>query len=347
MHYSPKEELSLKQATLHQLKVFEAVARHNSFTRAAEELFLTQPTVSMQVKQLTRAVGVSLFDQVGKRLYLTQAGEELVKTCRAIFENLEKFEMTVADLQGLKQGRLRVAVITTAKYFIPRLLGPFCRRYPGIDVSLQVTNHEHIIGRLNDNADDLYVMSQLPDYLDITYEAIMENPLVVIAPADHPLANETNIPLERLGDEPFIMREPGSGTRKAVQELFDARDITLKVQLDLGSNEAIKQAIAGGLGISVLSRHTLALEGICNELTILDVEEFPIERYWYAVYPNGKQLSVVARTFLDYLLTEGKDFAQKTAPRRTSAQTQAKETPPPSDANSEDQGHPVNHPPAS
>ncbi|MEQ9480816.1 LysR substrate-binding domain-containing protein [Coleofasciculus sp. F4-SAH-05] len=306
----------MKQATLHQLKVFEAVARHNSFTRAAEELFLTQPTVSMQVKQLTRAVGVPLFDQVGKRLYLTQAGEELVKTSRAIFESLDQFEMTVADLQGLKQGRLRVSVITTAKYFIPRLLGPFCRRYPGIDVSLQVTNHEYILGRLNDNADDLYVMSQLPD-LDITYEAILDNPLVVIAPSDHPLVNETNIPMERLAEEPFIMREPGSGTRKAVQELFDSHDIELKVQLDLGSNEAIKQAIAGGLGISVLSRHTLALEGICNQLTILDVEEFPIERYWYAVYPNGKQLSVVARTFLDYLLTEGKDFAQKTALRRT------------------------------
>jgi DNA-binding transcriptional LysR family regulator len=336
----------LKQATLHQLKVFEAVARHNSFTRAAEELFLTQPTVSMQVKQLTRAVGVPLFDQVGKRLYLTQAGEELVKTCRAIFDHLDQFEMTVADLQGLKQGRLRVAVITTAKYFIPRLLGPFCRRYPGIDVSLQVTNHEHIINRLNDNADDLYVMSQLPE-LDITYEAILDNPLVVIAPSDHPLVNETNIPLERLAEEPFIMREPGSGTRKAVQELFDARDINLKVQLDLGSNEAIKQAIAGGLGISVLSRHTLALEGICNQLTILDVEEFPIERYWYAVYPNGKQLSVVARTFLDYLLTEGKDFAQKTALRRPLPPSPSNGNLSPSAANSEDQGHPADHPPAS
>lgn len=336
----------MKQATLHQLKVFEAVARHNSFTRAAEELFLTQPTVSMQVKQLTRAVGVPLFDQVGKRLYLTQAGEELVKTCRAIFENLEQFEMTVADLQGLKQGRLRVSVITTAKYFIPRLLGPFCRRYPGIDVSLQVTNHEFILNRLNDNADDLYVMSQLPD-LDITYEAILDNPLVVIAPSDHPLVNETNIPLERLAEEPFIMREPGSGTRKAVQELFDSRDIELKVQLDLGSNEAIKQAIAGGLGISVLSRHTLALEGICNQLTILDVEEFPIERYWYAVYPNGKQLSIVARTFLDYLLTEGKDFAQKTALRQTLPRSQSNGTPLPSAANSGDQGHPADHPPAS
>lgn len=306
----------MKQSTLHQLKVFEAVARHNSFTRAAEELFLTQPTVSMQVKQLTKAVGMPLFDQVGKRLYLTQAGEELVKTCREVFEKLDQFEMTIADLKGLKQGRLRLAVITTAKYFVPRLLGPFCKRYPGIDVSLQVTNHEHILNRLSENLDDLYVMSQLPDSIEVTYKRILDNPLVVLAPANHPLAQEKNIPIERIAAEPFIMREPGSGTRKAVQTLFDEHKLSLKVQLDLGSNEAIKQAIAGGLGISILSLHTIALEGPSSQLTVLDAQHFPIERYWYAIYPNGKQLSIVARTFLDYLLTEGKQVAEQTSGRK-------------------------------
>lgn len=308
----------MKQSTLHQLKVFEAVARHNSFTRAAEELFLTQPTVSMQVKQLTKAVGMPLFDQVGKRLYLTQAGEELVKTCREVFEKLDQFEMTIADLKGLKQGRLRLAVITTAKYFVPRLLGPFCKRFPGIDVSLQVTNHEHILNRLNENLDDLYVMSQLPDSIEVTYKRILDNPLVVLAPANHPLAQEKNIPIERIAAEPFIMREPGSGTRKAVQALFDEHKLSLKVQLDLGSNEAIKQAIAGGLGISILSLHTIALEGPSSQLAVLDAQHFPIERYWYAIYPNGKQLSIVARTFLDYLLTEGKQVAEQTAGRKVS-----------------------------
>lgn len=308
----------MKQSTLHQLKVFEAVARHNSFTRAAEELFLTQPTVSMQVKQLTKAVGMPLFDQVGKRLYLTQAGEELVKTCREVFEKLDQFEMTIADLKGLKQGRLRLAVITTAKYFVPRLLGPFCKRYPGIDVSLQVTNHEHILNRLSENLDDLYVMSQLPDSIEVTYKRILDNPLVVLAPANHPLAQEKNIPIERIAAEPFIMREPGSGTRKAVQTLFDEHKLSLKVQLDLGSNEAIKQAIAGGLGISILSLHTIALEGPSSQLTVLDAQHFPIERYWYAIYPNGKQLSIVARTFLDYLLTEGKQVAEQTSGRKVS-----------------------------
>ena len=308
----------MKQSTLHQLKVFEAVARHNSFTRAAEELFLTQPTVSMQVKQLTKAVGMPLFDQVGKRLYLTQAGEELVKTCREVFEKLDQFEMTIADLKGLKQGRLRLAVITTAKYFVPRLLGPFCKRYPGIDVSLQVTNHEHILNRLGENLDDLYVMSQLPESIEVTYKRILDNPLVVLAPANHPLAQEKNIPIERIAAEPFIMREPGSGTRKAVQSLFDEHKLSLKVQLDLGSNEAIKQAIAGGLGISILSLHTIALEGPSSQLTVLDAQHFPIERYWYAIYPNGKQLSIVARTFLDYLLTEGKQVAEQTSGRKVS-----------------------------
>jgi DNA-binding transcriptional LysR family regulator len=336
----------MKQATLHQLKVFEAVARHNSFTRAAEELFLTQPTVSMQVKQLTKAVGMPLFDQVGKRMSLTQAGEELLKTCRQIFDHLDQFEMTVADLKGLKQGRLRVAVITTAKYFVPRLLGPFCQRYPGIDVSLQVTNHEYILNRLSENMDDLYVMSQLPENIEISSHPILENPLVVVAPSAHPLAKEKNISIARIGAEPFIMREPGSGTRKSVQTLFDEHKITLKVRLDLGSNEAIKQAIAGGLGISVLSAHTLALEGPQSNLTVLDVEKFPIDRYWYAVYPSGKQLSIVARAFLEYLLAEAKDVTDKTAAQTVSDLVHPSITES-SAEDSEDQAHLADHPPAS
>jgi LysR family transcriptional regulator, low CO2-responsive transcriptional regulator len=303
----------VKQATLHQLKVFEAAARNGSFTRAAEELFLTQPTVSMQVKQLTKAVGLPLFEQVGKRLYLTEAGRELFATCREIFEKIAQFEMTVADLKGLKQGKLRLAVITTAKYFVPRLLGPFCQLYPGIDISLQVTNHSGIVDRLKDNLDDLYIMSQLPEHLDIGFQPFLENPLVVLAPANHRLAGEKNISLQQLSEEPFILREPGSGTRTAVQKLFDEQGIKLKVKLELGSNEAIKQAIAGGLGLSVLSRHTILPESANSELTVLDVEYFPIERNWYMVYPAGKQMSVVARTYFDYLLNAAKQIVEQTS----------------------------------
>ncbi|MEC4813687.1 MAG: LysR substrate-binding domain-containing protein [Scytonema sp. PMC 1069.18] len=299
----------MNQATLHQLKVFEAAARHGSFTRAAEELFLTQPTVSMQIKQLTKSVGIPLFEQVGKRLYLTEAGRELYATCRQIFETIAQFEMKVADLKGLKQGQLRLAVITTAKYFIPRLLGPFCQLYPGIDIALQVTNHEGILERMTSNQDDLYIMSQVPEHLDVNYQAFLENPLVVLAPPNHPLAKEKNIPIQRLSGEPFIMREPGSGTRRAVQKLLDDHGVEVKVKLELGSNEAIKHAIAGGLGISVLSKHTLI---DATDLVVLDVEHFPIPRNWYMVYPAGKQLSIVARTYFEYLLEAAQQFADKT-----------------------------------
>ncbi|MBW4489262.1 MAG: LysR family transcriptional regulator [Trichocoleus desertorum ATA4-8-CV12] len=299
----------MRQITLHQLQVFEAAARHCSFTRAAEELFLTQPTISMQVKQLSQAIGLPLFEQVGKRLFLTDAGQELLVTCREIFERLSLLEMAVANMKGLKQGQLRLAVITTAKYVVPRLLGPFCQRYPGIDVSLKVTNHERVLERMTGNMDDLYIVSQPPEHLDLQSYAFVENPLVVLAPPNHPLAHAKHISLKQLAEEPFIMREPGSGTRKVVQELFDRYGIPIKVKLEIGSNEAIKQAIAGGLGISVLSLHSLNLEGNHGQFSILNVEHFPILRHWYVVYPTGKQLSVVAQTFFDYLQEEGKQIA--------------------------------------
>lgn len=303
----------MKQATLHQLRVFEAAARHRSFTRAAEELFLTQPSVSMQVKQLAKAVGLPLFEQVGKRLYLTEAGEELLLTCRDVFERLAQFEMTVANIQGLKQGQLRLTVVTTAKYIIPRLLGVFCQRYPGIDVALHVTNHEGLEDRLNQNLDDLYILSKLPETFEVTSYQFLDNPLVVLASSQHPLANEKNIPIEKLNNQPFIMREPGSGTRRAVKKMFEEHGVSVKVRMELGSNEAIKQAIAGGLGISVVSRHVLALEGSTRKLKILDVKGFPIERSWYVIHPKNKQISVIAEEFLSYLVDEGKEVVEATA----------------------------------
>jgi DNA-binding transcriptional LysR family regulator len=225
---------------------------------------------------------------VGKKVFLTDAGRELHKTCREIFKHFSHFEMAVADLKGLKQGTLRLAVVTTAKYFAPRLLGPFCQKYPGIQVSLKVSNRERVLERLADNQDDLYILGQPPEELDAVAEPFLDNPLVVLAPANHPLAGKKAIPLTRLAEEPFLLREPGSGTR-----------------MELGSNEAIKQAIVGGLGVSVLSRHTLTLDAPMRQLAILDVAGFPIERQWYVAYPAGKQLSIVARTFLDYLKLAG------------------------------------------
>ena len=291
-------------ATLHQLKVFETVARNGSFTRAAEELLITQPTVSSQVKQLTKSVGLPLFEQIGKSLYLTDAGRELLATCQDVFEKLNNFEIKIADLKGTKQGQLNLAVITTAKYFVPRLLGPFCQNYPGIDVALKVTNHQEIQQRMLDNRDDLYVVSNPNTDIDLTSKSFLNNPLVVVARKDHPLATKKNINLKELNDQPFIMREQGSGTRDAIYQLFAKHNISVKVKLELGSNEAIKQAISGGLGISILSEHCLISEGKSGELAVLNFQHFPIKRRWFVAHLSGKKLSVIAETFLNYLLEE-------------------------------------------
>ncbi len=291
----------MRHTTLRQLEVFAVIARLGSFTRAAEELHLSQPTVSMQIKKLSAAVGLPLFEQIGKKVYLTDAGRALQTFAREIFEQFTRFEMVTADMKGLKQGALRLGVITTAKYFIPRLLGSFCREYPGIEVSMKVSNRERIIERLMNNEDDLYILGQPPEEINAIAEPFLLNPLIVLAPADHPLARRKNISLQRLAEEPFLLREPGSGTRKATEQLFARHNLKIKMRMELGSNEAIKQAVLGGLGISVLSRHTLALDIPADQVVILDVVGFPIERHWYAAYPNGKQPSVVAKTFLDYL----------------------------------------------
>ena len=291
----------MRHSTFRQLELFEAIARLGSFTRAADELFLTQPTVSMQIKKLSDTVGMPLFEQVGKKIYLTDIGHELHRTCRGIFEHLSNFEMIAADMKGLKTGKLRLAVVTTAKYFAPRLLGTFCQQYPGVDASLIVSNRERILERLANNLDDLYIMGQPPVDADVIAEVFLENMLVVIAPANHALARKKKIPLERLAQEPFLLREPGSGTRIATERLFGELGLKLKMRMELGSNEAIKQAVIGGLGISVLSRHTLESDTPTKQFVVLDVKGFPIKRHWYFVYPAGKQLSIIARTFADHL----------------------------------------------
>jgi DNA-binding transcriptional LysR family regulator len=312
MVYRLSDSRLASHITLHQLQVFEVAARHGSYTRAAEELFLTQPTVSMQIKHLTKAIGIPLFEQVGKRLFLTQSGKELFATCQEIFGRISQFEMSVADMKGLKQGYLKVTVVTTAKYVIPRLLGPFCQRYPGVEIALTVTNHSGILERLAENKDDLYILSKVPDEPEVKAHPFLANPLVVLASHDHPLVNEKNIPIQKLADQPFITRESGSGTRGYVQTLFDEHKITPNIKIELSSNEAIKQAIAGGLGISVLSRHTISLEGASRQIAILDVENFPILCHWYVIHLASKQLSIVAQAFLEYLQTEGKQIAENT-----------------------------------
>lgn len=288
--------------SLRQLHIFEAVARHLSYTRAAEELHLTQPAVFTQVKQLEESVGLPLLERIGKQIYLTPAGGEVLATSRETVEAVERLEMRLADMQGLKKGKLRIAIVTTAKYLIPRLLGEFCTRYPGIEAALTVTNREKLLARLAENADDLVILGTPPEHLDVVARPIADNPLVVVARQDHPLAGRKKIPLKRIAEEPFILRELGSGTRLTIERHFASHGLSPRIRMELGSNEAIKQAIAGGLGISVLSGHSLALEGNQGPLQTLEVAGFPLMRKWYVSYPAGKHLSVVAEAFLAHLL---------------------------------------------
>ena len=301
-----------RHATFRQLQTFEAVARLGSFTRAAEELYLAQPTVSMQLKKLTDAIGLPLFEQHGIRIHLTDAGRELYGVCQEVFHALANFEMKVEDMKGLKRGSLRLGVISSAQYLAPYLLGQFHERHPGVDVSLSVTNRERLLERITAYMDDLYILGQPPPEIDVAAYPLVPNPLVVMASRDHPLVGERNIPLARLLEEHFILREPGSGTRAAVIRLFESKGLAPPIaKMELASNEAIKHVISANLGISVMSLHALALEGTDGPIAILDVQGFPIERHWYLVHPRDKNVSVIAKTFLTLVREQGQEIGEK------------------------------------
>ncbi|TQD34062.1 LysR substrate-binding domain-containing protein [Rhodobacter capsulatus] len=289
------------RCTLRQLQVFAAVARHKSYTRAAEELHLTQPAVFTQVKQLEDALGAVLLDRIGKRLFLTEAGQAVLATARETLEGIERLEMQLADLQGLRRGRLRLAIVSTAQYFLPRLLGAFCTENPGIEVALTVTNRQTVIARLAANEDDLCILGQPPEGLDVVARPIARNAILVLAPPGHPLAGVTAVPFAALAEAPFILREPGSGTRAAAEKFFAENGIRPQVRMELGSNEAIKAAVAAGLGLAILSQDTITLEAETGRLAVLDVQGFPLLRVWNVAYPRGKHLSVAARAFLAHL----------------------------------------------
>ena len=289
-----------RRISLRQLQVFEAVARLLSYTRAAEELHLSQPTVSMQIKKLESDIGLPLTEQIGKKISLTGSGNAMYQAANDILGTLGRFEMQVNDQKGLRTGQLRIAVVTTANYFAPRLLGKFCQKYPGINVALEVTNREHILERMANNVDDLYLIGKPPESTELDFQPYLNNPMVVVAPVNHRLAKKKSIPLTEIADELFIMREQGSGTRIAIEQKFADAGLTLRVRMELGNNESIKQGITGGLGIAVLSLHTLT-RGDMNELTVLDVEGFPISWQWYVGHPRGKRLSIIASTFISFM----------------------------------------------
>ncbi|MGH8670635.1 MAG: LysR family transcriptional regulator [Burkholderiales bacterium] len=290
--------------TLRQLRVFDAVARQLSFTRAARELHLTQPAVSMQIKQLEDRAGLALFEQIGKRIFLTEAGHEMQRYGRSIARQLDELGTVLDGLRGLKSGRLAISVASTANYFAPQLLAAFWRRFPAITVSLDVTNREALLRQLAENEVDMVIMGQPPQGLSLTLESFAENPLVVIAAPDHSLATARRIPLKRLQRETFLMREHGSGTRIAMERFFAHKGITLTTGTEMSSNEAIKQAVGAGMGLGIVSLHTLELELQAQRLKVLDVQGFPIVRHWYVVHPEDKRLSASGLAFKGFLLEE-------------------------------------------
>jgi len=291
--------------TLRQLTVFESVARNLSFTQAAEELFLSQPAVSMQIKQLEQNLDVILLDRVGKRVYLTETGREVKATSKRITEQLRELETALDNLKNLKAGKLHLAVASTANYFLPTILAVFKQRLPQISINLNVTNRKYLLAALDNNDVDLVIMGQPPEGLDLEAGVFALNPLVMVAHPDHELAGQAQIPLERLKDETFLVREQGSGTRIAMERFFHEHGVPMKTGMEAGSNEAIKQSIGAGLGLGLLSRDTLAMELRLNYLTILDVVDMPIIRKWHIVHRAGKRLSRSAAVFKEFLLREG------------------------------------------
>lgn len=294
--------MSLRHATLHQLRIFQAVAEHNSFARAAKALHLSPPTLSLQVKQLAETVGQPLFEQLGKKIYLTAAGKILSQASVDISQRMDLLSAELAALQGMERGSLKLAILTTVKYTVPKLLGGFCAAHPGIDVAMVVGNRESLLQRLASNQDDLYIMGQPPQQMNLVCENFADNPLVLVAPPNHPLVGKRRIEPTRLRQEPFILREPGSGTRLTMEQFFAEQGFSPINRLEVGSNEAIKQTVAGGLGLAVLSATTVVSELALGELVQLEVKGFPLIRRWYVVYSGGKRLSPAAQAFKQWLL---------------------------------------------
>ncbi len=288
--------------TFRQLRLFLALAETGSVSAAAKFMHVTQPTASMQLKDITESVGLPLYEVVGKKIYLTDMGKELAAIARAVAQSWDAFEQHVDAVKGLSRGKLKVAVVSTAKYFMPRLVGSFCKKYPEIDVSLQIINRDGVVQRLRDNMDDIYIMSKPPSDLDLADEVFMPNPIVVIASTSDPLVKRHSVSLNELSASRFILREKGSGTRMAGDQFFSKKKFRPNIRLELGSNEALKESVAGGLGLGLVSSH--ALHGHVKEhgVRIIDVEGFPLPSAWHIVHPASKKLSPLALEFKKHVL---------------------------------------------
>lgn len=304
--------MSLRHVTLRQLAVFEALARHRSFSAAARDLHLTQPAVSMQVRQLEGAAGVALVERIGKRIDLTEAGEELARCAREVQARLKDADDALGTLRGLRGGTLAIAVLSTAKYFAPRLLAEFRRRHPEINLRLAVNNREAVLRALSENRTDLAIMGQPPEGLALEARVFAPHPLAIIAPPAHPLARRKRLRLADLATENHLIREQGSGTRAAMERLFAQQGVRLRSSTEMSSNETIKQAVMAGMGIAFLSMHTIGLELKTRRLVTLPVAGTPVMRNWHVIHLTRKRLSPVAQTFKDFLLAEGAELVRRT-----------------------------------
>jgi DNA-binding transcriptional LysR family regulator len=290
--------------TLRQLQVFEKVASHLNYSRAAEELYLSQPAVSMQIKQIEGHIGLPLFEQMGKKIFLTDAGRELFPYARNIAQQLDELESVFDEMKGLGRGRLTLSVVNTANYFTPQLLAKFCQRHPNINVNLHVANRDAVLKQLADNCTDMAITGQPPKDLDLSAESFLDNPLVVIASPAHPLAALTHIKFTQLARETFLSREIGSGTRSAMERVFAKHGVQPRISMEMETNEAIKQAVQAGMGLGILSLHSIELELETRRLVVLDVEHFPLMRHWFVAHRNNKRLSTAASAFKEFLLYE-------------------------------------------
>jgi LysR family transcriptional regulator, low CO2-responsive transcriptional regulator len=298
---NPMNEAAAPRATLMQLRSFEAAARLGGIGRAAAALHLAQPTVSTQLRELAGAVGLTLFAPAGRGVQITPEGELLLAATREIFATWARFEEEAAALRGLARGRLRIAAVTTAEYFLPDLLGPFAKAHPGLDIELAVENRDAVVRRLAAGEDELAAMMLPPPELPLERWPFLENPLVVVAPRGHPLTLRKRLTLEHIVAEPLLAREAGSGTRRAVDQHLQQRGVSWPPRMALGSNEAIKHAVAAGLGLAVLSRHALGADPARDGLVELRVPGFPIRRMWHLVWRRDRRLSRPAEAFVAHL----------------------------------------------
>jgi DNA-binding transcriptional LysR family regulator len=290
--------------TLRQLQCFSAVARNLSFTRAAEELHLTQPAVSMQIRQLEQQAGLPLTEQLGKRIHLTEAGEEVYRYARAILQEVEELDGVLDELKGLAGGHLRIAAISSANYFAPRLLGTFHQRHPDVAVSINVTNQSRVVQQVIDNEVDMAIMGQPPDDTNLEAIAFMDNPLIIVASPTHKLASRKRIALHDLEKEVFLTREPGSGTRGAMLRFFREHELELNTGMELGSLSSIKQGVQAELGLGLLPRGAVEVELMLGRLVELKCRDLPIRRHWFVVLHKGKRLSAAAEAFRSLLTDE-------------------------------------------